>query len=150
MHKSYKNRILQDWGVHPLFLFQKAHTGSSDDNLRFKYHVFEDPPPGDDDGGRFVPPPPAPTLSFPWIPYPVRAPLTPIISNTIVNHELCHVYQHKIKNSKTIPAWFKEGMAMYFSKDFFNKEKIPFIIQAIPSTAMICLKHTHIRQRREI
>ena len=45
------------------------------------------------------------------------------LSNTIVNHELCHVYQHKIKNSKTIPAWFKEGMAMYFSKDFFNKEK---------------------------
>tara|TARA_Y100001934_G_C12273435_1_gene736172 strand:+ start:188 stop:1072 length:885 start_codon:yes stop_codon:yes gene_type:complete len=44
------------------------------------------------------------------------------LSSTVLNHELCHIYQHKIKNSNTFPSWFKEGMAMYFSKDFFDKE----------------------------
>ena len=46
------------------------------------------------------------------------------LSDVIVNHELCHIYQHKIKNSNTLPSWFKEGMAMHFSKDFFNQEAI--------------------------
>ena len=44
------------------------------------------------------------------------------LSPTVVSHELCHIFQNKIKNSKTFPAWFKEGMAMHFSKDFFDIE----------------------------
>ena len=39
-----------------------------------------------------------------------------------ISHEICHVYQHKIKNGDTFPSWFKEGMAMHFSKEFsFDK-----------------------------
>ena len=39
-----------------------------------------------------------------------------------ISHEICHVYQHKIKNGNTFPSWFKEGMAMHFSKEFsFDK-----------------------------
>ena len=44
------------------------------------------------------------------------------LSSTVLSHELCHIYQNKIKNSATFPSWFKEGMAMYFSRDFFNKD----------------------------
>ena len=44
------------------------------------------------------------------------------LSNTVLSHEICHIYQNKIRNSKTFPSWFKEGMAMYFSKDFFDQE----------------------------
>jgi len=33
-----------------------------------------------------------------------------------ISHEICHIYQHRIKKSHTFPSWFKEGMAMYFSK----------------------------------
>ena len=43
-----------------------------------------------------------------------------ILNNTdmleTISHEICHIYQHRIKNSKTFPSWFKEGMAMSFSK----------------------------------
>ena len=34
-----------------------------------------------------------------------------------ISHEICHIYQHRIKKSHTLPSWFKEGMAMYFSKE---------------------------------
>ena len=44
------------------------------------------------------------------------------LSSTLLSHELCHIYQNKIKNSTTFPSWFKEGMAMYFSRDFFSKD----------------------------
>jgi len=33
-----------------------------------------------------------------------------------ISHEICHIYQYRIKNSNTLPSWFKEGMAMCFSK----------------------------------
>ena len=33
-----------------------------------------------------------------------------------ISHEVCHIYQNRIKKSTTFPSWFKEGMAMYFSK----------------------------------
>lgn len=44
------------------------------------------------------------------------------LSSTLLSHELCHIYQNKIKNSTTFPSWFKEGMAMYFSRDFFSND----------------------------
>ncbi len=44
------------------------------------------------------------------------------LSSTVLSHEVCHIYQNKVKNSKTFPSWFKEGMAMYFSKDFFDQD----------------------------
>ena len=45
------------------------------------------------------------------------------ISNNVellktITHEICHIYQYRIKNSNSIPSWFKEGMAMYFANEF--------------------------------
>ena len=40
----------------------------------------------------------------------------------IIAHELCHIYQHRIKKKYSFPAWFKEGMAMYFAKEFFSQK----------------------------
>ena len=36
----------------------------------------------------------------------------------IIAHELCHVYQYRIPNSRSFKSWFKEGMAMHFAKEF--------------------------------
>ena len=56
-----------------------------------------------------------------------------------ISHEICHVYQHRIKNSHAFPSWFKEGMAMYFSKEFsINKRNA--ITQSIWLNCLIELK----------
>ena len=36
----------------------------------------------------------------------------------VLRHEICHLYQNKIKNSYSFPSWFKEGMAMALAKEF--------------------------------
>ena len=36
----------------------------------------------------------------------------------VIRHEICHLYQNKIKNSHSFPSWFKEGMAMALAKEF--------------------------------
>ena len=56
-----------------------------------------------------------------------------------ITHEICHIYQYRIKNSNTFPSWFKEGMAMYFSKEFsINKRNA--ITQSIWLNCLIELK----------
>jgi len=40
-----------------------------------------------------------------------------------ISHEICHIYQHRIKQSGTFPSWFKEGMAMHFSKEISIDKK---------------------------
>ena len=36
----------------------------------------------------------------------------------VIRHEICHLYQNKIKNHHSLPGWFKEGMAMALAKEF--------------------------------
>ena len=56
-----------------------------------------------------------------------------------ITHEICHIYQYRIKNSNTFPSWFKEGMAMYFSKEFSTNRK-NLVSQAIWLNCLIELK----------
>ena len=42
----------------------------------------------------------------------------------VLKHEINHIYMFNIPKYETIPSWFKEGMAMYFSKEFSLLHKI--------------------------
>jgi len=56
-----------------------------------------------------------------------------------ISHEICHIYQHRIKQSRTFPSWFKEGMAMYFSKKI-SIDKKNIISKSIWLKCLIDLK----------
>jgi len=42
----------------------------------------------------------------------------------VIIHELNHIYMFRIPNYYSMPSWFKEGMAMAFSKEFSLLHKI--------------------------
>ena len=56
-----------------------------------------------------------------------------------ISHEICHIYQHRIKKSSTFPSWFKEGMAMNFSKEI-SIDKRNIVSKSIWLKCLIDLK----------
>ena len=42
----------------------------------------------------------------------------------VLKHELNHIYMFQLNKYSTIPSWFKEGIAMHFSKEFSLLHKI--------------------------
>ena len=56
-----------------------------------------------------------------------------------ITHEICHIYQYRINNYPTFPSWFKEGMAMHFSKEnSLNRKNL--VSQSIWLNCLIELK----------
>jgi len=42
----------------------------------------------------------------------------------VISHELNHVYLNRVKESYTIPAWYKEGMAMRQAEEFTMRHRL--------------------------